>query len=114
MSDTLALKIGKRVRNLRKRCNFTQAQLAEKVNLTDESISRLETGKSIPSVEKLNEIAVVLNAEIKELFDFKEDKHIESKKVLIKKLTDLLAAKDKRSINLVYQIASMIFEGSTE
>lgn len=112
MSNTLAVKIGKRVRNLRKRSNLTQAQLAEKVNLTDESISRLETGKSIPSVEKLNEIALVLNAEIKDLFDFKED--IESKKVLIKKLVNLLATRDRQNVNLIYQIASMIFESGGE
>lgn len=110
MADSLAIKIGKRVRELRKKCGLTQAQLAEKVNLTDESVSRLETGKSIPSVEKLNQIATALNAEIRDLFEFKEDRRIESKKVLIKRLADLLATRDKTSVNLVYQIASMILE----
>jgi len=114
MSDTLAAKTGKRVRQLRKLSSLTQSELAERVNLSDESISRLETGKSIPSVETLNNIALALNTQIKDLFDFKEHRHIESKEELIKKLVGLLETKDRQSINLVYQIATMIFEGSKE
>ena len=42
------VKIGKFIAECRKKVNLTQAQLAEKLNITDRAISKWETGKSLP------------------------------------------------------------------
>ena len=49
--------IAKNITNLRKANNYTQAELAEKLNYSDKSISKWENGESAPSVEVLVSIA---------------------------------------------------------
>lgn len=49
--------IAKNITNLRKANNYTQAELAEKLNYSDKSISKWENGESVPSVEVLMNIA---------------------------------------------------------
>ena len=45
--------IAKNITNLRKANNYTQAELAEKLNYSDKSISKWENAESVPSVEVL-------------------------------------------------------------
>ena len=47
-------KIGKFIAELRKEKNMTQEQLAEKMGVTDKSISRWENGKTMPDISMLN------------------------------------------------------------
>lgn len=42
------IKIGKFIAECRRNKNLTQAQLAEKLNITDRAVSKWETGKSMP------------------------------------------------------------------
>jgi transcriptional regulator with XRE-family HTH domain len=65
------LLIGKRIKHLRRLRNLTQAQLAEKVNLSVNYISQIETGVASPTITVLVAIAKELDVELKELFDFK-------------------------------------------
>lgn len=68
--EEIYLLIGKRVKYLRHLRNITQAQLAEKANLSVNYISQIETGVASPTVITLLVIAQGLDVEIKELFDF--------------------------------------------
>ena len=52
----LALQIGNVIRAHRKMTGMTQAMLAETVGLEVETISRMETGKRLPTIEKLLEL----------------------------------------------------------
>ena len=49
---------------------MTQEQLADKTQLTVESISNMERGLYGPKFENLEKIAAVLKVQVKELFDF--------------------------------------------
>lgn len=51
--DNLNFVIAKNITRLRKANNFTQAELAEKLNYSDKSISKWENGEAVPSVEVL-------------------------------------------------------------
>jgi len=53
----------------RKKCGLTQAALAEKVNVSTNSIARYERGELTPTVEIANRIADVLNVSIEELLN---------------------------------------------
>lgn len=56
--------IGRNVKAARLHLRLTQSQLAEKLGLDTLTISRLETGVQIPAIERLNEIAVVLQVSL--------------------------------------------------
>ncbi|MDO8813539.1 MAG: helix-turn-helix transcriptional regulator [Gallionella sp.] len=65
----LALQIGNVIRAHRKTTGMTQAMLAEAVGLEVETISRMETGKRLPTIEKLLEIADVFRIPISGFFE---------------------------------------------
>ena len=67
----------------RKTLGLSQAKLAEMVDITDNYIALIETGKRFPSINMLERIAKVLKCDTLDLFSVK---HIESsKKEAIKK-----------------------------
>ena len=63
--------LGARVREVRKARGATQEWLAEKVGVDPKQISRIEGGKSFPSMDTLESIAVNLQVEMKDLLDFR-------------------------------------------
>ena len=62
-----------RIKEFRARFNFTQKDLAEKVNARRETIVFLEKGKYNPSLLLAHKLAKTFNVTIEELFIF-EDK----------------------------------------
>ncbi len=72
MEEALA-HLGKRLKYLRRLKNLTQAQLAERVGLSVNYISQIETGMANPNVKTLISLAQALQVEIKELFDFAQE-----------------------------------------
>ena len=54
------IKTGKFIAECRKKKNLTQAQLAEKLNITDRAISKWETGKAMPDSDIMLDLAVFL------------------------------------------------------
>lgn len=53
--------IGNRIKQLRKKHNFTQSELAEKVGLTYVQIGRYEKRGALPSSEVLSKLATALD-----------------------------------------------------
>lgn len=53
--------IGKRIKELRVKTKYTQAELAERVGIASKHQSCIETGKNFPSVELLERYAYVFN-----------------------------------------------------
>jgi transcriptional regulator with XRE-family HTH domain len=62
--------LGSRIREVRKACGLSQEQLAEMVDIDPRYVSRLELGKSSPSLGTLDAIANALGVEIRDLFEF--------------------------------------------
>ena len=60
-------KIGKFISTCRKEKNITQAQLAEKLNITDRAVSKWETGKSIPDPSIMLGLCAILGINVNEL-----------------------------------------------
>lgn len=60
-------KIGNFLSSLRKEHNLTQAKLAEKVFVSEKTISKWENGKSLPDTESLPLLCETLNITINEL-----------------------------------------------
>lgn len=62
-------KIGCFLKELRKAKNLTQEQLAEKLNISGRTVSRWETGNSMPDISLLVELAEFYNVSIPEIID---------------------------------------------
>jgi len=55
------------IKQMREKNNLTQAQLAEKINVSDKTVSKWETGKGYPDISLLEPIAEVFGISITEL-----------------------------------------------
>jgi len=61
------LKIGKFISEKRKAKGMTQAQLAEKLGITDRAVSKWETGRSMPDVSLMLELCQLLGITVNDL-----------------------------------------------
>ena len=61
--------IGSKITKLRKDLNLTQLELAEKIYVTPQAVSKWEKGKSVPSIDVLIELTKLFNISIDYLLD---------------------------------------------
>ena len=66
------VKIGRFIAERRKKVNLTQAQLAEKMNITDKAVSKWERGKAMPDVSIMLELCGILEISVNELLSGEE------------------------------------------
>lgn len=59
--------IGNQILFLRKNKGVTQEQLAQKLGITNQAVSKWESGQSMPDIQLLPEIAEFFNVSINEL-----------------------------------------------
>ncbi len=62
-------KIGRTIKELRLRAGYTQAELAECLNITDKAVSRWERCLGIPDVSLLAKLCNVLDTDIENLLE---------------------------------------------
>ncbi len=63
------VKIGKFIAACRKQENLTQAQLAEKLNITNRAVSKWETGKALPDSSIMLALCDILKISVNELLN---------------------------------------------
>ncbi len=63
-----------KIKELRDKRNLTQEALAEKVDVTRQTILFLEKGKYNPSLRLAYKIAKVLNSKIEDVFSFEDER----------------------------------------
>ena len=61
-----------RIHEYRKEQGITQDELAQRVGIRRETIGKLESGKSNPSLKLAMDVAAVLRTKVDELFYYKE------------------------------------------
>jgi transcriptional regulator with XRE-family HTH domain len=66
---SLKVSVGSRIREIRIENNYTQAHLAEIAGMSPDFISRVERGKSIPSLERIALIAGSMGCHLRDFFD---------------------------------------------
>ena len=59
--------VGRNIAELRRRCNMTQMELADKMGISFQAVSNWERGKSMPDISKLPELAEVFGVTIDQL-----------------------------------------------
>lgn len=104
--------IGKFIFKKRKEKNFTQEQLAERLGVSNKTISKWETGKCMPDYSMIEPLCQELNTTVAQLFDGEDEKstHTDSQQILkmIKETQDL---KNKKLmlIGIVISLTGIVF-----
>ena len=76
------MELGKKIKQLRKFSGMTQEQLAEKLNISRQALSKWENGTSMPDVESVVRISMLFQISLEELL-IKEEKYVEESKTQI-------------------------------
>lgn len=101
-------KIGKFIAKLRKEKNMTQEQLAEKMGVSINAVSKWERGISFPDVSLYKKLCNELNINIEELINGEKDKSEKAKEKAI-----MTSIKDKEILKMkskkLFIIISLIF-----
>lgn len=99
--------LGARIKELRHKTGMTQEEFADKINVAPRHVSRIENGVNTPSVETLYKISLVLNVEMKELYNFEHFKTEEYLKDDIKAILSKLEGEDlikaHKILNAIYR-----------
>lgn len=88
--------LGKKIRLLRLSRNMTQEQLADKLGITAQSVSKWENGITAPDIQLLPEISVLLGVTIDELFSITDEAKLQRIENLLEAMGEsvLLAERD--------------------
>lgn len=102
--------IGKFIAKCRKEKNLTQAQLAEKLNITDRAVSKWENGKSMPDSSIMLELCEILGITVNELLSGEKITMENSEK---KADENLIALKKKDENNIRKNVVISIIFSTT-
>ena len=111
------VKIGEFLKELRKEKGLTQEQLAEQFNVSRRSVSRWETGKNMPDISLLVEIAEFYDTSIPEIIngERKSEKMNEEVKEVAETMSNYAGAekesilKNIRGLSLIGLLALMVY-----
>lgn len=112
----------KNLQNLRKKQNMSQEQLAEKLDVTRQSVSKWESGQTYPEMDKLITICKLFNVDLNDLINgdvFDEKGKVKSKSFFdnfvndftkyVKQVSNLLSKKTfKEIVKFCVEIAAII------
>ena len=73
--------VGQKIRELRNKAGLTQKQLADKLYITYQAVSRWENEDAEPSIDMLKRICVVLNCSIDDLFEMEKKEEVKKEEV---------------------------------
>ena len=96
---------GKRLKEIRKTNNLSQAELADKLGVDEKYISRLETGVSTPSFGMMIRLSDALNTDIKSFFTFDGNK---TRSEIIERINYRLKCASDDNIRIVDKIIENI------
>ncbi len=99
--------LGLRIRELRRRAGLTQEQLAELLGIDQKHMSRIELGKSYPSLDRLERIANTVNIPLSDLFKFG---HLKSESDIRKQVAEMVAQLGEKDLKRLYRILEALLE----
>ena len=70
------MELGKKIKQLRFKAQLTQEQLAEKLGVGPQAVSKWETGAAMPDITALPRLAEVFGVSIDDLFDLTAEQRL--------------------------------------
>lgn len=110
LSEFITL-LGNRIRQLRKEKGLTQAELGEKMQISQGYIGEIERGLVNVSMETLDKIVKALGITLYELFDFKDidiDEQYLEKETIIEVHKKLLLERSLSEVKMIHNITKEI------
>lgn len=98
---------GARIRELRRIRGFSQDRLAEVIGIDQKHMSRIELGKSYPSLDRLVRIAEALQVPLPSLFEFM---HLETPEVQTQSIEGMVKALDEESRRKAYRVIRAVLK----
>jgi transcriptional regulator with XRE-family HTH domain len=95
------IKIGKFIAGRRKEQDLTQAQLADKLAITDRAVSKWETGRSLPDASIMLELCSILNITVNDLLSGEVVTMENYNKELENKLIEMVREKEEADRRLL-------------
>jgi transcriptional regulator with XRE-family HTH domain len=86
---------------------FSQDRLAEVIGIDQKHMSRIELGKSYPSLDRLVRIAEALQVSLPSLFEFM---HLETPEVQARSIEEMVKALDEESRRKAYQVIRAVLK----
>jgi transcriptional regulator with XRE-family HTH domain len=109
MNDRELTKIvGKVIASRRIRNGMTQDNLAEKLGLARESISKMEQGAIAPKFERLRPLSHALNCSVEELFHMPADGTTEASAIVVDMINPLPLDQQKMVVEMVTQLMRIL------
>lgn len=103
----MKLNIGENIRSCRRKMNLTQEQLADKLGVSFQSVSRWENDLTYPDMELIPALTGIFGISADELLGVPEAKKEQAAEELLKELTELSEREDaspKRMIEIIREI----------
>lgn len=73
------MNIGKKLLDARKKANLSQEEIAEKLNITRQTVSKWESNETVPNINQVKLLAKIYKISLEELLNYnKVDEEIES------------------------------------
>lgn len=94
--------ISEKILKLRKANNISQENLAEQLNVSRQSISKWETGQSVPETEKLIALSEIFNVTIDYLLKPSEIDDISIRTEILEKQQQQLAEKEAKKDKILF------------
>lgn len=100
-------KLGKRIAELRKQLNISQETLAEKLDISQKALSKIETGQNFLTAETLEKLLIAFNLKSSELFDFE---HLGSQTDLLNDINNYINTikNDDNSLIILHKITQAL------
>lgn len=98
-------KLGLKIKELRKRKGLTQEQLAELIDMEQNSISVIESGRNFPTLGTLEKIAQILEVNLSDFFNYDYIDDIETIKASTK---DIIRKMDENQIRQLFKYVKSI------
>ena len=76
-------KVGKFIKEIRQKNNLTQKELADKLGVTFQAVSKWENGKNIPDISLIKEISNLFNVDINEILEGEVKEKNDNKKLYL-------------------------------
>ncbi len=108
MAIDLKQEVGSRVKAARKLRGLTQAALAEAIDMSFETVSNLERGKTAPNFSTLSDIASALDVEMKYFFDFEDGNTSTLRSRILSELSATTLEVDDDKLALIADLAKVV------
>ncbi len=98
-------KLGLKIKELRKRKGLTQEELAELIQMEQNSISVMESGRNFPTLGTLEKIAAVLDVNLPDFFNYD---YIEDIDVIKASTEDIISKMDDNQLRQLFKYVKSI------